>query len=41
MSTPDLLNCNFTDFKKEILRLCYNKHYNKHPNIFTNVFTCI
>ena len=27
MSTPDLLNCEFTDFKKEILRLCYNKYY--------------
>ena len=27
MSIPDLLNCEFTDFKKEILWLCYNKYY--------------
>ena len=27
MSIPDLLNCEFAGFKKEILRPCYNKYY--------------
>ena len=27
MSIPDLPSCEFTDFKKEILRICYNRYY--------------
>ena len=27
MSVPDILNCNVTDFKNELQRLCYNAYY--------------